>query len=101
MTIKIENYDEQPPGSNAVAVFDIYDSKDTRTSRRIKLCISKNGRHFIGWPSYVSSEDSSTGKKNFSKYSELCEEKQREVEDQIFAELAPFVRGPIQRFTKR
>lgn len=98
MTIKIENYRECPEGEKHLAFFDLYLPKITLTFRNLKLVKAKNGNHFISYPSFVESEDA-LGKKIFAKYFEFSSEKQKEFEEQIFQELAPFVRGPIQRYT--
>lgn len=97
--MEIKNYREQPPGSNIVAIFDLYSPKTTETRRQIKLMKSKAGSHFLSFPSF-SIEDEQ-GKKNWHAYSEFAAEKQKEFCEAIFEALLPFVRGGIVRYQKK
>jgi len=54
--MKIENYREQSPGSYAVGIFDVYLDKMQLRLRNLKLCVSKKGTHFLGYPSFSIEE---------------------------------------------
>lgn len=97
--MKIENYREQGPGSYFVALFDVYLDKAHLRLRNMKLCVSKKGIHFLGYPSFgVEGEDKE--KKQWTPYFEFSDEKKKDFEDTVFEELGPFVRGPINRFRR-
>ncbi len=97
--MKIENYREQAPGGYAVALFDVYIPAWQLTFRNLKLCMSKKGKHFIGYPSF-SVEDDMSGDKKWTQYFDFSPEKKKEFENKIFEEIGVFVKGPICRFVK-
>lgn len=98
--MKILNYREQNPATNIVAIFDIYSEKTTETRRNIKLIKSKNGSHFLSFPSFcVVDED--TGEKKWTLLYEFSQEKQKEFVDAILDQLGPFVRGGIVKYNSK
>ena len=97
MTIKIENYREQPPGTYLVALFDIYLPNTQLTIRQLKLCVSKRGVHFLGFPSFSSDEMDHEGKKIWTPYFSFSKEYEKKFEQSVFDAIGPFVKGPINR----
>ena len=92
MTIRIENYREQPPTGSIVAIFDIYIPETTEIKRNLKLVRSKNGSHFISFPSF-SVEDEHTGEKRWYSFYEYGEFRQKQFTKKILEELSSFVKG--------
>ncbi len=95
----IENYREMPPGGFCIALFDVYLAEIGLIFRNVKLCIGKRGTHFIGYPSFAT-EHEETGEKKWIQFFQFSPEKKVDFENKIFEEIAPFVRGPIKRFSK-
>lgn len=91
--MQIENYREQPTGNYAVALFDIYLPNVQITLRNLKLCMSKKGSHFIGYPSFKVED-------KWEQFYGFSEEKKKEFENAVFTEIGPFVKGGIIRFQK-
>jgi len=92
MSIEIENYREQPPVGNLIAIFDIYLPKEKVRYRNLKLIRGKRG-DFVALPSFVASTDED-GRKNFSPYIEFEKEKQKMFFDEILAEITIFTKSP-------
>lgn len=95
--MKIENFRELPPGGYAIALFDVYLEGLHLTLRNLKLCVSKKGHHFVGYPSFPGEEDV-MGKKSWTQYFEFSKEKKIEFEKKILEELGPYVKGPIRAY---
>lgn len=93
--MKIENYREQPQSVYFLALFDVYLEKIGLTFKNLKLCVSKKGIHFLGYPSYA--EDQEDGSKKWFPYYSFSSEKKKDFEEKIFQELQSLVRGPIIR----
>lgn len=91
--IDIQNYSEEIASdkSNQCAVFDIYLPKSHLTFRRLKLCIAKNGKYYIQFPSYVVREVD--GKKEWGKLWEFGKEKQDELVKMIKVALQVYKPG--------
>ena len=98
MTIRIENYREQPAGTNVVAYFDVYFPKSTEIKRNIKLIKSKQGTHFLSYPSFSIENDN--GEKVWNKFYEFSPEKQKELDNLILDEISSLVKGGIVRYKK-
>lgn len=88
--MEIENYDEQPTGSNIVAIFDVYLSGARLRLRRLKLIRSKAGKLFVSLPSY--GVDDGFGKKKFIPYIEFTGERENEFKIKLMQELTPFIK---------
>lgn len=92
--MRIENYREQPSGKSLQAVFDVYLEGICLTLRSLKVCLNKNGKHFIGYPSFTVDMGE---EKKWVHYFEFSKEKRKEFEQKLWEELANFMRGPIYR----
>lgn len=95
--MKIENYRELPPGGYAVAMFDVYLDGIQLTLRNLKLCLSKKGHHFVGYPSFGVENDPGSPK-TWVQYFEFSKEKKIEFDKKIMEELGPYVKGPLRAY---
>lgn len=95
--MEIHNYREQAPGGWFVGLFDVYLPKVQLTFKNLKLCVSKQGKHFIGYPSF-SEESDIDGKKKWIPFFEFSQERKKEFENGVMEAIGPFVKGGIVRF---
>ena len=95
--MKIENYEEQPAGGYCLGIFDVYLENMHLTFRKMKICISKQGTHFLGYPSMPAPDDGS-GNKVWIPFYEFSSEKKKEFEDKVYQELGTIIKGPIVRY---
>ncbi len=97
--MKILNYDEQPEGGYCIGIFDVYLEHMHLTFRKMKICINKNGNHFLGYPSMPDPKsDPNSTQKVWIPFYEFSNEKKREFEEAVFQELGSLVKGPIIRY---
>lgn len=95
--MKIINYEEQPAGGYCIGIFDVYLENIHLNLRKMKICISKNGTHFLGYPSAAVQEVGSE-QKSWIPFFEFSAEKKKEFEDKVFEELGSLMKGPIIRY---
>ena len=95
--MKIQNFDEQKEAGYCLGIFDVYLENMQLNLRRMKICISKNGTHFLGYPSSPA-PDNGSDKKVWIPFFEFSPEKKREFEDKVFEELGSLLKGPIVRY---
>ena len=88
MNIEIENYREQPPVGNLIAIFDVYLSDEQVRYRNLRMVKGKKG-NFISFPSFVITGDDGE-KKTFTPYIEFSKEKQDRFFKEVEKELAVF-----------
>ena len=89
MEIEIQNYDEQPPTGNVVAVFSAYAPSAKITFHKLKLIRSKKGHSFVAMPSYMFTD--SGGNKKFFPYVEMSKEVKEQFDKDVLKALEPFV----------
>lgn len=93
--MNVENYQEELPGGFIVATFDVYLEGMKLTLRKLKLCVSKKGNHFIGYPNFCV--EKVPGDKKWIPYFDFSAEKKKEFENAVWDELMPLIKGPIRR----
>lgn len=91
--MEIVNYDEQPQGSYALAIFDIYiPNWKGLILRRWKVCRSKQGHTFVQAPSFKKGEFE--GKAQWSPYVDFTGgDNSKDFNKAVLDLLKPFVEG--------
>ena len=87
MTIKIENFRDQPRTGSVLALFDVYIPERSLTYRNLKLIKGKKGT-FVTFPAFAT--EGPDGKKEYTPYVEYSKEKQAEFFKRVKEELKPF-----------
>lgn len=88
--MQILNYEQQPAGSYALGIFDIYFGPQWgMTLKRWKVCRSKAGHLYLQGPSYKSGEFE--GKPKFSPYIDFNSEKGKEFNQRVLDLIKEFV----------
>jgi hypothetical protein len=89
--MEILNYDEQPAGSYAIAIFDIYfGGKYNSIINRLKLCRSKNGNLYVKSFSYKKGEFE--GKPQWGEIVDHSGEGGRLFQKDVLEALKPFIK---------
>jgi len=86
--MRIENYAEQPRGTNVIASFDVYIDEYELTRRKWKLIRTKNGGVFVSDYSILEKETNSWEPLTF-----FSKEKEMLLKKDILKELEHFTGG--------
>lgn len=90
MTVTIENFREQPPGTSVFAIFDVYMPAAQCRYRQLRLIRSKQGKTFITFPAFGIAGDD--GKKVYTPYIEYSKERQGEFFRLVEEALKPYIK---------